>query len=82
NVLDGRLGNDSMTGGGDEDLFIYSGGADVIEDFSGDLIQIERSQYSGSVDALLAGATVVSGNLVFDFGGGYSLTLTGVTSTA
>jgi Ca2+-binding RTX toxin-like protein len=80
--LDGGLGNDTLTGGGDEDLFIYSGGADVIEDFSGDLIQIERSQYSGSVDALLAGATVVSGNLVFDFGGGYSLTLTGVTSTA
>ncbi|MFV1876856.1 FG-GAP-like repeat-containing protein [Nioella sp.] len=82
NVLDGNLGNDTLTGGAAVDTFIYSGGQDVITDFNGDIIRINLTSWFGDVSSLLASAVVQSGNLVLDFGGGYTLTLNGVTSTA
>ncbi|TBX24712.1 beta strand repeat-containing protein [Nioella sediminis] len=81
-TLSGGDGDDTLNGGADEDLFIYSGGADVIEDFSNDLIEIDPAFWSGNLASVLSAAVVQAGNLVLDFGGGNTLTLNGVTSTA
>ncbi|MFV1874295.1 calcium-binding protein [Nioella sp.] len=81
-TLNGGSGNDTLNGGAGEDTFGYSGGADVIEDFSADFLQIDSSVLSGSLASVLSAASVVSGNLVLDFGGGNTLTLNGITDTA
>ncbi|WP_146636321.1 calcium-binding protein, partial [Nioella nitratireducens] len=41
NRFETGTGNDTLTGGAGVDTFIYNGGADVITDFSGDLIGID-----------------------------------------
>ncbi|MFV1874297.1 beta strand repeat-containing protein [Nioella sp.] len=82
NRFETGTGNDTLTGGAGEDSFIYNGGADVITDFSGDLIGISSSIWTGTDAQLIADATVVSGNLVLDFGGGNTLTLNGITDAS
>ena len=81
-TLKGGSGNDTLNGGSGEDRFIYSGGADVIEDFSGDILEIDPSVMTSNLNSVLASATVVSGNLVLDFGAGNTLTLNGITDVA
>ena len=76
---------DILTGGGDADTFIYAdGGADVITDFDNglDLLKIDKSVWGGtelSTEQVLAFASVISGDTVFDFGNGNTLTLENVT---
>ncbi|WP_420397940.1 beta strand repeat-containing protein [Nioella sp.] len=82
NRFETGTGNDTLTGGAGEDSFIYNGGADVITDFNGDLIGISSSIWTGTDAQLIADATVVSGNLVLDFGGGNTLTLNGITDAS
>ena len=82
NNLSGGVGNDTLTGGGGEDTFVYSGGADVITDFSDDLVDIDEALWSGSFNALMSNAVVQNGNLVLNFSAGNSLTFNGLTSTS
>ena len=83
--LNGGHYNDTYTGGAGADTFVFSQNADTITDFDateGDTVQFDDSLWGGGAktDAqLLDYATVVDGNLVFDFGNGHTLTLTGVT---
>ena len=79
--LNGGGGNDRMTGGGGEDRFIFGQGDDIVTDFTNnvDTIAISRDRV-GSVAEALDRASVVNGDVVFDFAGGHSLTLEGVTN--
>ena len=85
--LDGRGGADALTGGNGADTFIYAdgSGADTIADFNraqGDLIDVSAVAVVASFADIQSRATVVGGNTVINFGGGNTLTLTGVTSIA
>lgn len=80
-TLQGRGGNDTLNGGSGEDTFIYTGGADVIEDFNGDLLDMSAVWF-GDQAQLLAIAQVQNGNLVFNFGLGDTLTLIGITDAS
>ena len=83
--LNGGHYNDTYTGGAGADTFVFHQHADTITDFDaseGDMVAFDDYRWGGGhkTDAeLLAYATVVDGNLVFDFGNGHTLTLTGVT---
>ncbi|WP_345229503.1 S8 family serine peptidase, partial [[Roseibacterium] beibuensis] len=82
-ILEGGAGNDSLWGGADSDHFIYSSGADIIEDFtSEDLVLIDPAIWGGSIASLLAGASVVNGNVVLNFSAGNSLTFTGISNVS
>ena len=79
----GEAGDDTITGGGHDDRFIFAvgGGADTITDFasgasSNEVIFI--SGFGAALDTfaeLLSAATQVGADIVFNFGGGDSLTL-------
>ncbi|MBY5934055.1 hypothetical protein KUV51_13685 [Tateyamaria omphalii] len=84
-TLDGGAGNDTLRGGLGADTFVFTGGADLIRDFSLVVDHLEiaaailpdgASQVSDLVDF----ASVIDGNLVFDFGDGDQLRLNGVTN--
>jgi serralysin len=89
NRLDGGAGNDTMTGGEGDDIFVYhfGGGADIVTDFivgNGTDDQIELIDFSGIdsfVDAMEYAAQVGS-NTVFNFGVGSSLTFLNVLLVA
>ena len=70
NYLSGGAGNDTLTGGANVDTFAYTGGADVITDFSGDLVEIDATLWSGSFNALMSNTVFQNGNLVLNFGTG------------
>ena len=85
--LDGGTGNDVLRGGTHNDTFVFNGGADVIEDFTlshADHIAIQTEFVAGT-DGLTSSevvdtfATVSSGTVVFDYGGGERLTLLSFT---
>jgi len=86
--LDGGAGNDTVWGGPGADVFEFDagGGADVFEFFSvgaGDRIEIDSALLGGEADGaavVAAFGSIVAGNAVLDFGGGTSITLTGVTT--
>ncbi|MGB8812385.1 MAG: CAP domain-containing protein [Paracoccaceae bacterium] len=87
--LNGGYGNDALTGGtgGDTFVFVDRYGADRITDFSvasADRLQLDDALWGGVArsDAQIVAsfAHVVSGAVVFNFGGGDVLTLTGVTT--
>jgi Ca2+-binding RTX toxin-like protein len=87
-TLDGGAGNDTITGGGGADFFVFNGafGADRITDFVGRL--------SGGTDVIVLGGlgpafdsfgeAIAAGsqsgaNVVFDFGGGNTITVLNAT---
>ncbi|MCC6887185.1 MAG: M10 family metallopeptidase C-terminal domain-containing protein [Hyphomicrobiales bacterium] len=80
NSLDGRAGSDTLTGAGGNDIFVYGVGygADVITDFSGDVIDLSgMAGVTGFAD-VLARAAQVGANTVINFGSGNTLTLQNV----
>ncbi|WP_420397942.1 hypothetical protein [Nioella sp.] len=56
NLLVGRDGADTLSGGDGDDTL--NGGADVIEDFSNDLIEIDPAFWSGNLASVLSAAVV------------------------
>ncbi|NUB46529.1 M10 family metallopeptidase C-terminal domain-containing protein [Fertoebacter nigrum] len=84
--LDGGPGNDTLRGGLHADTFVFNGGRDVIEDMlyvQSDRIAIDKALTGGVIrtGAQLAGyADVVGGVVVFDFGGGNTLTVQNLSS--
>lgn len=78
--LNGGKGGDSLTGGKGIDTFIIAknGGKDVITDFRDDVDAV-RFKKLGTVSEILAQATDVGGDAVFDFGGGNVLTVLDTT---
>lgn len=87
--LDGGNGDDTMRGGTHADTFVFFADADVIEDFNaalGDRIAINDAGIAAAAgltgDQVVARfANVVSGNVVFDFGSGDTLTVLGLGTT-
>lgn len=86
----GDAGTDTLTGGTGADCFFFARnfGRDAISDFSlsgDDLLKLDDAIWGGTAmtaaEVVADFATVSSGNVVFDFGGGMVLTLTGLTST-
>lgn len=82
-TLVGGAGDDTLRGGASQDTFVFDAGADVIEDWHLDNINLDRDLWGG---ANLATAVIIEtygsvagGNTVFDFGSGNSLTLQGET---
>ena len=87
----GDAGADTLTGGTGADSFQFAlnFGKDQIGDFSladNDLLKFDDAIWGGGIltgAAVVAQfATVTGGNVVFDFGGGQLLTLTGLSSTS
>ena len=87
----GDAGADTLTGGNGADSFFFANsfGRDQIADFSisgNDLLMLDDVIWGGAVkteaQVVAEFTTVTGGNVVFDFGGGMVLTLTGLTSTA
>lgn len=80
----GGAGNDYMLGGNGADKFVFyeNDGADRIADYE---IGVDRLFIDGTIagtdiNALVSNyADVVDGNIVFDFGGGNTISLLGVT---
>ncbi|MEL6617674.1 MAG: S8 family serine peptidase [Pseudomonadota bacterium] len=83
-TLDGGTGKDNLIGNQQSDTFIYALGYDddVIEDFEDnvDVLQLNTDLWGGGLNTtqVLALADDSSGNTVFDFGGGDTLTLLGI----
>lgn len=89
-VLNGNFGNDVLTGGLGSDIFVFdANGAKRVTDFDGsqeDMLHIDNALWGG---ATLSAAQVVniyaddsSGTVIFNFGGGNTITLEGVSSTS
>jgi len=86
--LEGGAGNDTVWGGPGADVFVFGAGdgSDVFEFFNvgaGDRIELDSALLGGAADGAAVVATfgaIVAGNAVLDFGGGTSITLTGVTT--
>jgi Ca2+-binding RTX toxin-like protein len=81
--LDGGGGDDTLIGNGGADRFIYkgNGGSDTVNGFQdGRDMLIIRDQ--GDLASVLAAADEIGGNVVFDFGAGDMLTVTGMTLNA
>jgi Ca2+-binding RTX toxin-like protein len=77
-TLNGDADNDILRGGAGVDTFMFDGGADRIKDFSGDLLMLDDALWGGTPltnAQILAFATPVSGDTVFDFGSGNTLTI-------
>ncbi|GAA6199962.1 hypothetical protein [Aquicoccus sp. SU-CL01552] len=81
--LDGQAGDDRLTGGGGADRFIFrdSGGQDTITDFTDDLDVIVFRDLGDSAD-ILDHATQRGADVLFDFGGGDTLTVLDTTIDA
>ncbi len=87
--LDGGTGNDQLTGGLDADVFVFTkgSGADTIVDFKllqGDSLALDDALWNGldlsAAQVVSQFAHLVKGVVQFDFGGGQTLKLAGVTS--
>ncbi len=88
-LLAGGADADTLTGGLGDDIFVFTtgDGTDTVTDFAagasgGDLIDLRRLGAVASYAEVLAAGTDVSGDTVFDFGGGDSLTVVGVDLSA
>lgn len=90
-ILDGGTGNDTLTGGTGADNFVFRIGyqADRVSDFllaEADILMLDDALWAG-MGALSAAqvvstfASVVGSDVLFDFGGGNTLTLAGLTDT-
>ncbi len=87
--LEGGRGRDQLSGGADADTFTFrtSFGEDTILDFAlgEDTLRIDDAIYGGGLTAaqvVSTYASVVGGEVVFDFGSGDTITLEGVNSLA
>jgi serralysin len=87
-LLGGR-GDDTLTGGGGADTFAFTDsaiGADIITDYEVgvDALRIDDALWGGTIlsaaQVVSTYASVVNGNVVFDFGNGNTITLDGVSS--
>ncbi|MGC9371553.1 MAG: hypothetical protein ACP5DX_18635, partial [Paracoccaceae bacterium] len=88
-TLHGGGGNDTLTGGGAADSFVFADGAgmDMVTDFAPgiDSLRLDAALWTGTLSAwevVAQFATVSGGGVVFDFGGGDTIALEGLTSTA
>jgi Ca2+-binding RTX toxin-like protein len=83
-LIDGGGGNDTLIGGLGTDTFVYAtGGTDTVADFNraqGDKLDVSGLSAIATFADIQSRTTVSGGNTVINFGGGNSLTLTGVTS--
>lgn len=80
--LNGQAGDDILQGGAGADVFVFGRGHDTITDFDNDLIRLDDSLWQNgnlTSDEIMQFAEIENGNLVFDFEGGNTLTLTGYT---
>ncbi len=84
--LHGGEGSDIMTGGGGADKFVFNkNGHDVVTDFDAseyDKLMFDDAIWGGGSKTraeILEYASVVDGNVVFDFGNGCTATLEGIT---
>jgi len=84
-TLDGGEGDDLLTGGGGRDTFIFRDGGDRVTDFGAyvDTLMLDADSlgHAGmTVDDALGMAQVVDGDILFDFGGGNTLELSGINA--
>jgi hypothetical protein len=87
-TLGGGSGNDTLRGGSGNDTFVFEDGNDVIEDFS--LARGDRIEIEGAMIAAVAGmtgqqivdtfASVMDGQVVFDFGVGDTLAIANLSA--
>lgn len=83
-TLLGGKGADKMTGGAGADTFVFDAGRDTIKDFNTaeDIVQFDSALWTGVYDAAglvtAFGGTTAGGDAFFDFGGGNTLTFTGI----
>lgn len=83
--LDGGAGADNMTGNAGADSFVYRAGADRVIDFldNVDTLLLDDSLWGGAaltVNQVLAMASVIAGDVIFNFGGGNILTVDNVAN--
>ena len=88
-TLEGGAGNDTMRGGQHADTFVFDDGADVIEDMTlaqNDRLALDVSALGltglSAVEIVSTYADSSSGQVVFDFGAGNTLTLESLTTIA
>ncbi len=89
-TLAGGRGDDVQTGGAGKDKFVFKSsviGADTITDFTNDVdtLVLDDALWGGGLSAAQVVsnfATVVGGDVVLDFGGGNTITLTGFGNSA
>ena len=84
NIIEGGAGSDTLSGGGGHDTFIFrlGFGADVVTDFTAgagvnDILEVHSATIT-NLASVLSHATDTAAGVVIDFGGGDTLTLTGV----
>jgi hypothetical protein len=87
NILDGRSGTDTLTGGAGDDRFVFGPhyGADTVKGFAAGAHtddRIDLVAFHTSLTAAFSHASQVGSNTVFNFGGGDTLTLQGVLKTS
>ena len=87
-VINGGQGRDQLVGGSGADRFVYkAGGADRVTDFELglDKLAISLAMTGGMTDAsqvISTFASDVGSDILFDFGGGNTVLLSGIGSTA
>ncbi|MGC9371516.1 MAG: calcium-binding protein [Paracoccaceae bacterium] len=88
-LIAGGAGRDTLTGGDGADTFVFSDGdgADRVTDFTTgtDVLRLDAGLWAGTLSAaqvVMQFASVQGGKVVFDFGGGDTLTLEGLSATA
>jgi Ca2+-binding RTX toxin-like protein len=90
-TLSGEGGNDTLTGGAFADTFMFvrvlGAGSDLVTDFGNgaDRLALDDALWNGvltTAQVVSSFASVVGGDVVFDFGSRGSFTLDGVASTA
>jgi len=82
--LQGDGGNDTLTGGNGLDTFVFTAGQDIVTDFENnrDTLVLDRDLWGGaalSAQQVLGYAHVEDGDIVFNFGGGDTLRVKGMT---
>jgi serralysin len=86
--LSGGSGNDVLVGGAGRDVFVFNGGRDTVSDFqdNADTLQIDDNLFRGATltvsEVISTYARAVDGYVLFDFGGGTTLAVMGVTQAS